>query len=577
MNRFAIAGRSRPLLLAAAGTGASAAPAHRTARYARVSLLPSPGKAELVIGRAAARSRSRDFVLADPDRIVLDLTGATLADAGRAGLRRREARPASSTCGYASTRPDVVRVVLDLDGDQALHGAGSTERAIRVYLRRRRALPGLVLGRGRRPAGAAAAAAAPARRGGRRRPARRRAEVRRGRCAGRRGQRAPDHGHLGQGQHRRRRRRASRPSAAGPSSWARTSRARSPPRSGTSRGRRRSRRFSPRRACRPRRCRAASSGSMRRPRSPSSTRWSRWRRSVVRVNYARAGELAKSIEGHPDQEPRQGRRRHRDQLADHHRHQVAPSTSIVDFVTRARHPDAAGLDPGQDHLRGPDRPRAARLQVRPRHQQPVLQQADPASRSAARRPARTIPNINVVDLGGNAVSAIANADADHPALGASTWSSRPRSAASRSPAFLTALERVELSDVQAEPIITTLDNKKADILVGEEIPVRVIDASASGGARASRRAPRVQFKETGIRLTVTPHVTNNRQILMDLDDRAVRRPAAGGRATSASSSPSRQPRTSSWWPTARPRSSAASRSPRCNRPGSASRSCRASR
>jgi type IV pilus assembly protein PilQ len=51
-------------------------------------------------------------------------------------------------------------------------------------------------------------------------------------------------------------------------------------------------------------------------------------------------------------------------------------------------------------------------------------------------------------------------------------------------------------------------------LVGEETPVRVIDASAAGGDGAARA--NVQMKETGIRLTVTPHVTNNRQILMQL-------------------------------------------------------------
>ena len=79
--------------------------------------------------------------------------------------------------------------------------------------------------------------------------------------------------------------------------------------------------------------------------------------------------------------------------------------------------------------------------------------------------------------------------------------------------FLSALERTELADIQAEPVISTLDNRQADILVGEETPVRVIDANsgASGTARAN-----VQFKETGIRLTVTPHVTNNRQVLMQL-------------------------------------------------------------
>lgn len=82
-------------------------------------------------------------------------------------------------------------------------------------------------------------------------------------------------------------------------------------------------------------------------------------------------------------------------------------------------------------------------------------------------------------------------------------------------AFLQALERTELSDVQAEPVISTLDNREADILVGEETPLRVVDVSSATGAGAPPRAT-VQFRETGIRLTVTPHVTANRQILMTL-------------------------------------------------------------
>jgi type IV pilus assembly protein PilQ len=79
--------------------------------------------------------------------------------------------------------------------------------------------------------------------------------------------------------------------------------------------------------------------------------------------------------------------------------------------------------------------------------------------------------------------------------------------------FLSAVERADLSDIQAEPVITTLDNRKADILVGEETPVRVIDVGQGGGTPP---AANVTFKETGIRLTVTPHVTANRQIAMEL-------------------------------------------------------------
>jgi general secretion pathway protein D len=52
--------------------------------------------------------------------------------------------------------------------------------------------------------------------------------------------------------------------------------------------------------------------------------------------------------------------------------------------------------------------------------------------------------------------------------------------------------------------------------VGEDIPVRIIDFSSQGGQAAAPKAT-VQFKETGISLKVTPHVTNNRQIMMQIE------------------------------------------------------------
>jgi type IV pilus assembly protein PilQ len=123
---------------------------------------------------------------------------------------------------------------------------------------------------------------------------------------------------------------------------------------------------------------------------------------------------------------------------------------------------------------------------------------------------RYAPGVQVIDLGGNSLSGIGNANGAvvgsaidlifSTALGGFSLTS-----------FLSAVERADLSDVQAEPVITTLDNRKADILVGEETPIRVVDATGSGDAKSS-----VTFKETGIRLTVTPHVTANRQIAMDL-------------------------------------------------------------
>lgn len=124
--------------------------------------------------------------------------------------------------------------------------------------------------------------------------------------------------------------------------------------------------------------------------------------------------------------------------------------------------------------------------------------------------------VNIVDLGGNAISAIGNADATIQsaaldltysiALGGFTLTS-----------FLNALERVDLTDVQTEPIITTKDNKKATLLVGEEIPVRVVDASSIGGGAGQAPRATVQWKEVGIKLDVTPHVTNNRQIVLNIE------------------------------------------------------------
>jgi type IV pilus assembly protein PilQ len=116
-----------------------------------------------------------------------------------------------------------------------------------------------------------------------------------------------------------------------------------------------------------------------------------------------------------------------------------------------------------------------------------------------------------VDLGGNTLSAIANANSpvEGSALGLVFSTLLGGNTVT---AFLSALQQQQLADIQAEPTISTLDNRKADILVGEETPVPGAPPQ-QGSAVAVQQ---VQFKETGIRLTVTPHVTNSGQILMTL-------------------------------------------------------------
>ncbi len=137
------------------------------------------------------------------------------------------------------------------------------------------------------------------------------------------------------------------------------------------------------------------------------------------------------------------------------------------------------------------------------------------------------PNTNVVNIGGNALSAIANANSRvvQPALQLVFSTALGKFNLTT---FLDALQETRLADLQAEPSVVTLDNREATILSGEETPIRVIDlgSQASGAANQAPRAT-VQFKETGIILRVTPQITNNRQVLMTVHaERSNLQPAA---------------------------------------------------
>jgi type IV pilus assembly protein PilQ len=78
--------------------------------------------------------------------------------------------------------------------------------------------------------------------------------------------------------------------------------------------------------------------------------------------------------------------------------------------------------------------------------------------------------------------------------------------------FLEALQQHGLTDVQAAPAIQVVDNHTARIQVGERTPIRILEPQA----QLSQATVNVQFEDTGIILQVTPHITNNNQILVDL-------------------------------------------------------------
>jgi len=122
-----------------------------------------------------------------------------------------------------------------------------------------------------------------------------------------------------------------------------------------------------------------------------------------------------------------------------------------------------------------------------------------------------VTNETLVDLTGESIAALANANDRVLAPSLQILATTAFGSFSLA-AFLDALEQHQLSDVQAAPSIQVVDNHNARIQVGERTPIRVLEQ----GAQAAGATVNVQFEDTGIILDVTPHITNNNQILLDV-------------------------------------------------------------
>lgn len=150
-------------------------------------------------------------------------------------------------------------------------------------------------------------------------------------------------------------------------------------------------------------------------------------------------------------------------------------------------------------------------------------------------PEESVPQgANVVSLGGNSLAALGNAQnrVTQPTL---TLLSSLLVGRHTLVSFIEALQSRNLSDIQAAPSVTVLDNQQAEIQVGERTPLRVIDQGAAGGVgggvggagggagggqqQGAAILPRatVQIEETGIILRATPHVTDDGNILLELE------------------------------------------------------------
>lgn len=234
---------------------------------------------------------------------------------------------------------------------------------------------------------------------------------------------------------------------------------------------------------------------------------------LLRINYARAAELAKSAEGVLGP-----------------RGKAVPDTASNSIILRETR---ANIDQVERFLLQLDiKPKQVSIQAKiifvdrtdleqlgfkydigssSQYYNAVVQRPDPASGGITPfAPAR-----NVVDLGGNQIAAVGNAASIITSPAIDLMFSTAIGGFSIT-SFLQALQQVELSDVQAEPTITTQDNKAATIRVGEDIPVRVVDLASAQSAAGTVARANVQFRETGIKLLVTPHVTDDGNIFLQL-------------------------------------------------------------
>ncbi len=121
-----------------------------------------------------------------------------------------------------------------------------------------------------------------------------------------------------------------------------------------------------------------------------------------------------------------------------------------------------------------------------------------------------VPGEFRVDLAGDAFTGIANASRNYKSDAAVSLIYNMAIGGFNLTSFLDALSQEQLSDIQAEPSITTLDNTEATLFSGSTLSYLLTPPVPTGQLNAV--APQIQTKEIGITLTVTPRVTANRQL-----------------------------------------------------------------
>ena len=119
-----------------------------------------------------------------------------------------------------------------------------------------------------------------------------------------------------------------------------------------------------------------------------------------------------------------------------------------------------------------------------------------------------------IALGGDAFSGVANANRLFRSSSALSLIFTMALGGNNLTTFIDALTSEQLSDIQAEPSTTTVDNREATLFAGTEQAFLLTPPTIPGQIQAV--APQIFRQKIGIGLDVTPHVTSNRLIAMKI-------------------------------------------------------------
>jgi type IV pilus assembly protein PilQ len=123
-----------------------------------------------------------------------------------------------------------------------------------------------------------------------------------------------------------------------------------------------------------------------------------------------------------------------------------------------------------------------------------------------------IPGDFRVNISGDGLAGVANASRSYKGTSSLSLIYNMTLGGFNLTSFLDALSEQQLSDVQAEPSTTTVDNREAELFAGTQIAYLLTPPTVAGQLTAS--GPQQQKQDVGITLRVTPHVTANHQVLM---------------------------------------------------------------